>query len=94
MPNYSNSKIYSIRFYDNDKLIYIGSTTQILAVKFGGHKRNINNSLYQYIQENNNGDFKYCYIELLEPYKCNNKNELNKREGEIIRRYKADIIIL
>ena len=30
----------SIRFYDNDKLIYIGSTTQILAVRFGGHKKN------------------------------------------------------
>ena len=91
MPDYSNGKIYSIRFYDNDKLIYIGSTTQILAVKFGGHKRNNKCSLFQYIQENNNADFKCCYMELLEPYKCNNKNELNKREGEIIRRYKADI---
>ena len=45
MPNYSNGKIYSIRFYDNDKLLYIGSTTQILAVRFGGHKK-ILNALY------------------------------------------------
>jgi hypothetical protein len=89
MPNYSNGKIYSIRFYDNDKLIYIGSTTQILAVRFGGHKRNIC-SLYQYIQEYYNGDFKCCYIELLEPYECNNRNELNRKEGEIIRKFKAD----
>jgi hypothetical protein len=90
MPNYSNGKIYTIRFYDNDKLIYIGSTTQILAVRFGGHKININCSLFQYIQENYNGDFKCCYIELLEPNPCNNKNELDKKEGEYIRQYKTD----
>ncbi len=78
MPNYSNGKIYTIRFYDNDKLIYIGSTTQILAVRFGGHKRGLTRSLNQYIQENYNGDFKSCYIELLENYECYNKNELDK----------------
>jgi hypothetical protein len=50
--------MYSIRFYDNDKLIYIGSTTQILAVRFEGHKNKIRCSLFQYIQENYNGDFK------------------------------------
>jgi hypothetical protein len=91
MPNYSKGKIYSIRFYDNDKLIYIGSTIQSLAVRFGGHKRNIDCSLYQYIKENYNEDFKCCYMELLEPYECNNKNELEKKEGEIIRQFKADI---
>ena len=90
MSNYSNGKIYSIRFYDNDKLIYIGSTIQPLAVRFGGHKRSINSSVFKYIQENYTGDFKCCYIELLETYECNNKNELNKKEGEIIRQYKAD----
>ncbi len=90
MPNYSNGKIYSIRFYDNDKLIYIGSTTQILAVRFGGHKQDLKCSLFQYIQENYNGDFKNCYMELLEPYECNNINELNKKEGELIRKFKAD----
>lgn len=91
MPNYSNGKIYSVRFYDNDKLIYIGSTTQILAVRFGGHKRSIECTLYKYIKENYNGDFKCCYVELLEPYECRNKQELNKREGENIRKYKIDI---
>ena len=91
MPDYSNGKIYSIRFYDNDKLIYIGSTTQILAVRFGGHKKKSNKcSLFQYIQEYYNGDFKCCYMELLEPYECNNRNELNKKEGEFIRQFKAD----
>jgi hypothetical protein len=36
-------------------------------------------------------------MELLEPYECNNKNELDKKEGEIIRQFKVDnndIIVL
>ena len=90
MPDYSKGQIYSIRFYDNDNLIYIGSTIQPLAKRFGGHKIKNNCSLYQYIQENYNGDFKCCYIELIEIFECNNKNELDKKEGELIRQYKAD----
>ena len=89
MPDYSNCKIYSIRFYDNDKLIYIGSTTQSSADRFRGHKTLIT-SLYQYIRDNYNCDFKCCYIELLEPYECKNRSELNKREAELIMLYKAD----
>ncbi len=67
MPDYSKGQIYSVRFYENDKLIYIGSTVQPLAKRFGGHNNNNGCSLYQYIQNNNNGDFKCCYMELLEP---------------------------
>ena len=90
MPDYSKGKIYSVRFFDNDNLIYVGSTVQPLAVRFGEHKRDLKCSLYQYIQENYNNDFKVCCIELIENFECNNKEELNKREGEIIRQYKAD----
>ena len=90
MPDYSKSKIYSIRFYDNDNIIYIGSTVQSLVMRFAGHKTGFECSLYQYIQQNYDGDFKCCYIELLEPFECNNKQELNKKEGEMIRKYKTD----
>jgi hypothetical protein len=90
MPDYSKGQIYSIRFYHNDKMIYIGSTTQPLAVRLGGHKSNTRCSLYQYIQKCHNGNFKRCYIELLEYYECANRQELNKREDEIIRKFKAD----
>ena len=31
------------------------------------------------------------YIELIENYSCNNREELSKREGEIIREYKPDL---
>ena len=87
MPNYQNGKIYCIRSHQTDD-IYIGSTTQKLCVRMAGHrkdyKRFINNKTHYYTS------FDLCkyddaYIELLEEYKCNNKEELEKREGEIIR---------
>ena len=90
MPDYSKSKIYTIRFNDNSKLIYIGSTIQTLSVRYGGHKKNIGCSLYEYVQKNYNGEWSNTYIELLEYCECNDKNELNKKEGEIIRKFKAD----
>lgn len=84
MPDYSKSKIYSIRFLNDDNHIYIGSTTQPLSVRFGGHKIMIS-TLYKYIQDIYNGDWSKCYIELYEEFKCENKEQLNKREGEVIR---------
>ncbi len=30
--------------------------------------------------------FSYCHIELYEEYTCESKEQLNKREGEIIRK--------
>ncbi len=38
MPNYKNGKIYSVRCYNDDTLIYIGSTTQSLSKRWGDHK--------------------------------------------------------
>ena len=90
MPNYSKGKIYNIKFYDNDKLIYIGSTTQTLATRYTAHKSNFECSLYKYINNNYNGNWSNCYIELLEAYECNTKNELERREGELIKQFKAD----
>ena len=84
MPDYSQSKIYTVRFINNDNHIYIGSTTQSLAKRLGGHKFLIC-SLYKYINDTYNNDWSKCYIELFEEYKCDNKEQLNKREGEIIR---------
>jgi hypothetical protein len=42
-------------------------------------------------QDKYNGDWSICYIELYENYNCNNKEELNKKEGEIIRLFMNDI---
>ena len=52
------------------------------------HKQNLNNEncknvlLYQKIHETDINDW---YVELYENFPCDNKEQLNKREGELIR---------
>ena len=76
--NYQNGKIYAIRSNETDKF-YIGSTTQPLHKRFSAHKSN----------EKCSSSYMFCfpdvYIELIESYPCNTKEELNRREGELIR---------
>jgi hypothetical protein len=87
MPDYSKGKIYTIRCRTDDSLIYVGSTIQSLAVRWGGHKttskteKNKKNLLYRTVNDNWNDWF----IELYEVYPCENIEQLNKREGEVIR---------
>jgi hypothetical protein len=87
MPDYSNGKIYTIRCRTDDTLIYVGSTIQSLAVRWGGHKITCckeeckNWLIYKTI--NNNWDD--WYIELHSLYPCNSREELGRKEGEIIR---------
>ena len=85
MPDYSQAKIYTIRCKNDDSLIYVGSTIQPLAKRWGGHKKDslkcTNMLLYQSINDN----WDEWYIELYELYPCNSKEELCKREGEVIR---------
>lgn len=78
MPNYQNGKVYGIRSHSRPDLVYIGSTTQPLSIRFGKHKSNKTSSK-QII------DLGDAYIELIENYSCNSKEELCKREGEIMR---------
>ena len=87
---YKNGRIYTIRFYDDNNLIYVGSTIQSSYKRFADHKKNANNEknkgytmlLSQKMWET---DFNNWYIELYENFPCDNKEQLNKREGEIIR---------
>jgi hypothetical protein len=87
MPDYSKGKIYTIRCRTDETLIYVGSTIQPLSVRIGEHKRRGNNVKYQniilYKTINNNWDD--WYMELYEEYPCENKEQLNQREGVIIR---------
>ena len=86
MNKYNNGKIYTIRCHDDKNLIYVGSTTQPLYKRFFQHKRDaiIHSKRAMYSKINEIG-FDRFYIELYEPYSCNTKEELNKREGEVIR---------
>jgi hypothetical protein len=59
----------------------VGSTTQSLSKRFGGHKLPSNRSSSKQII-----DLGDAYIELIENYRCDSKEELMRREGEVIRR--------
>ena len=88
---YSRSKIYTIRCRTDTDLIYIGSTTDLLSKRFSSHKGSCNNennkgyNLNVYKIMRDNGGIENFYIELYENFICNDRNELNKREGEVIR---------
>ena len=86
MPNYQEGKIYTIRNYTDNSLIYVGSTTEKLARRLAKHRSDCNAgsciSLYSHIVDN---DWSNWYIELYEYYPCNNRTELNRREGEVTR---------
>ena len=87
MNKYQRGKIYTIRNYTDNTLIYVGSTIETLSKRMTKHRfdskedRCKNIILYQTV----NGNWGDWYIELYEFYACNSKEELCKREGEIIR---------
>lgn len=85
MPDYKNGKIYTIRNKNDDKLIYVGSTCKkYLSDRMGNHRSHCKknpNALFYGLVENWND----WYIELYENFPCESKNELTKREGEVIR---------
>jgi len=84
MPNYQDGQIYTIRCRSDNSLIYVGSTTMTLARRIAYHRGRgkIDKTLFYNCVNNNWDDW---YIELYEVYPCENKQELCKREGEIIR---------
>jgi hypothetical protein len=83
---YSNASIYTIRNYKDDSLIYVGSTISPIHKRLCSHKSHCRNgksgSLYNHIIDNDWSDW---YLELYERFPCNDRAELCKREGEVIR---------
>ena len=70
MPDYNNGKIYKIIDSEN-KVIYIGSTTEKLCNRYAKHKHKaIGNKII-----------------LIELCPCNSREELVKREQELIEQY-------
>lgn len=87
LERYQNGKIYTIRNYIDD-LVYIGSTCCKLSERFYKHKKQREYKgdymkLFKHVSAL--GGWDNFYIELYEDFPCKNKNELTKREGEIIR---------
>ena len=87
---YGRGKIYTIRSHQTE-LFYIGSTTNTLVKRFSNHKaefkRDTLSSTSKDILK-----FEDAYIELLEDYPCENKNQLNRREGERIREFRDSCV--
>ena len=81
MPNYANGKIYQI-ISPNHPLPYIGSTTRSLCRRMVDHRKPSHRSRCRSRILIEAGD---AYIELIEDYPCDNREQLNRREGEIMR---------
>jgi len=85
--DYKNGKIYTLRSNQTDKF-YIGSTTQSLSKRFYEQKKHYKQYLdgkKHYITSFDILQYEDAYIELLEEFPCENKIQLCKREGELIR---------
>lgn len=101
LKKYLRSKIYIIKSPSTD-LYYVGSTTTSLKVRFNKHK----SAYRVYKKKLQNPDlliggakkcasfeilnFEDAYIEKLELVKCNTREELYKREAEIIYEHKLN----
>jgi hypothetical protein len=93
---FQHGKIYTIRSHQTNKY-YIGSTNQLtLAQRLGKHRRNYKkyliNNTKGYISSFEILKYNDYYIELLLAYPCNSRDELHRREGELIRQYKSDLV--
>ena len=93
---YQNGKIYTIRSHNFDKY-YIGSTCIRLSQRLYAHEK----ARKDFLRTENKRHLTSCnavlenenfYIELLENFPCNSKEELHQREGELIRLHKKDLV--
>lgn len=90
--DYKNGKIYTLRTYNDDSLIYIGSTCQQLSKRHYEHKlkyKRYTNGKCHYLTSYEVVKCGNTYIELLEIYPCNTKHQLQAREGYWIRKTKC-----
>jgi len=98
MPDYKNGQIYRLWSPHTDK-IYIGSTCNMLAKRFHEHF----NGYKKFLKGTTNYTSSYklfelgmddVKIELIELCPCYSRAELNRREGELIRLHKDNIVNL
>ena len=85
---YKNGKIYTIRYRNDDSLIYVGSTIVPLYKRFSDHKGLLKKTKYENVQiykKMNETDINDWYIELYEDCPCERKEQLTQREGQVIR---------
>ena len=86
MPDYAKGKIYTLRTTNNPYLVYVGSTCQPLSKRFEGHKSATKSGgqkcLHLPAEIINCGG---AYIELHEECPCDSREQLRRREGQVMR---------
>ena len=85
--NYQNGKIYCVRNWVDDE-IYVGSTCQALSKRMAWHRQSTRKEEKKHFKlytKMNDLGIDNFYIELYEKYPCDSKEELFRKEGEIIR---------
>lgn len=91
--NDDENDISSFQNTENDKIIYIGNTTQPLSKKFYDLKKQTKNSkcaFYNYVIDYYNGNFTKWKINLLENYNATDKQDLDNKTNEYINKYIDD----
>ena len=94
--DYSKAKIYKlVNIFDkNEKMVYIGTTTNFIVRKYQ-HKRRCNDvndrgynwKVYKYIRKT--GGFKNWKMEIIEEYPCSTGLQLSRKERYYIEIYNA-----
>lgn len=85
---YAKGQIYTIRSHQTDD-VYIGSTCSPLHKRLSEHRGNFKQwkegKDVRYVTSFEIVKYDDAYVELLEDFPCDNKKELNRREGQLIR---------
>jgi hypothetical protein len=95
IPNkFQNGKIYTLRSPQTE-LFYIGSTCSPLHKRLYEHKGDYKRHLedkFNYLSSFEITKYPDCFVELLESFPCQDRNELRKREGELIRLHRKSTV--
>jgi hypothetical protein len=90
MNYYDNAKIYTLKLQSTGQIFWIGATCNDLQDelrKQWSYRNKEDTNLHKFIGEVKN--MTDIEIQLHEKYPCNSRAELNKRQSEIIRQFKA-----
>ncbi len=88
MVNYGNGKIYIIRSHQTDDVYYGSTTKEYLSQRIDKHRSSYKrwkNGKHHYVTAYEILKYDDAYIELVELYPCNSRDELTSREGSYIR---------
>lgn len=92
MPDYSKSKVY--RLHCADGHYYVGSTTSSLSTRLQGHKNMSRKEASRVYRHINELGWDKVSIILIEEFSCESRDQLRRREHEIIQVSRDDPLCL